>query len=679
MADFLSSLQQNFTSDNPLGNLLNTGVDKDRNRFLTGLKTTSSGQKEDPTYLGFRLLFDFNTGHSVDQETFLPISPILCDADTINSPFTSTDYFSLAKRVRVNIYDQDQASNKIPNATNDFYFYTAQGYLTQRRSQAENGNRSSGGTPSPGSSNRADSLKGFRNILKGINEKSPWFVQSVDGLDNLLKIPLSRSYAGDQIKDKISRSGILTFNCLDSIDLRVTAMADLYRKATFDQIYLRSLIPQNLRKFRMWIIVTEIRNMHLSTNILDVLNPFGNSAISNIATTVSNVSQASGLLNQPAGPPNASDPLSQRDNVYDSLSKLEPYIFMYQLDQCEFDFDDYVHIPSSLSNADNRTPVSNKFRVHVGKITEKKLQFNILSDLIENESQFAPILIADSWNLAGSKLGTSYDVNNDGNLFAQLANNFINNSVSSVIQKYSPVVSRAVLGNAYGFQLTDITNLANSAQDAVNGIKNLSSPFADSRPQSTGKGGPSQRVYPSIHEDVYGNVNPSYFPTGVGNVYPGGTGYATLNPSDVYPNVPGKDLGLPGRVYPSILEDDYTTDPGVDLGVPARIYPAPSEDTYPTDPGVDLGLPDRVYPNITEDDYTTDPGQSLGPNGRTYVAPSEDVYNIIPPTYPKVNARVYPSTINPTQIVLPDVYPTVPGIDLGEPGRDYPGINEKDY
>ena len=101
MADFLNSVKNNVTggSTDPLNKLLSTGIDKDRNNFLKGLKTTSSGQKEDPTYLGFRLLFDFNYGSSIDTETYLPISPILCASDQIQlTGANGMDLFSGSKK-----------------------------------------------------------------------------------------------------------------------------------------------------------------------------------------------------------------------------------------------------------------------------------------------------------------------------------------------------------------------------------------------------------------------------------------------------------------------------------------------------------------------------------------------------------------------------------------------------
>ena len=667
MADFLNSVQNNITGNTkePGKQLLNTGIDRDRNNFLRGLKTTTSGQKEDPTYLGFRLLFDFNIGSNIDEETFLPISPILCDSPNmkLNLAGSGMDLFSISKYIR-NRVENPSKIREVANVTNDMYYYSALGYLQERRSLYENDHNNA-------SSYRHESLRSFQTMVKSINEKSPWFIQSIDGLNSLLAIPQNRSYPGNQVSNKSNRSGKLVFNCLDSIDLRTTAMADFYRKATYDANNMRSLVPQNLRKFRMWIIVTELRNIHLDRNILDVLNPFNISAVSNVASMVSDIAQSAGINSNNPGS-TADQPNKLVDDSYSRLAKLEPYIFMYQLDQCEFDFDEYTHIPQNLSNADNRKPVDNKFAIHVGKITEKKLQYNILSDLIANKTQFSSILIADSWNMDGSMLGSvDYNVNNDGNLFGRLANNFINNSVSSVVQQYSPIVGQAILGNAYGFQLNDIERLSNSVQDAVSGIGNLKSPFQDFTPQAQGLGGPNERAYPTLIDDVYKN-NVIHNNSTLGSVYNGNNTSNTHLNEDAYNNVPGKDLGLPDRMYPSIIQDNYLNDPGKDLGVPDRVYKKPNNDVYPTDPGPDLGLPGRVYPHIQSDNYTGVPGGDLGVPNRVYPPSTGDAY----PTDPGVDlglpGRVYPNIIS-------DNYPNVPGSDLGEPNRVYPPTNDDVY
>ena len=59
MANFLNEIKDNFSSITDKNQILNAGVDKQRTAFLKGLKSTSSGQKEDPTYTGFRIMFDF--------------------------------------------------------------------------------------------------------------------------------------------------------------------------------------------------------------------------------------------------------------------------------------------------------------------------------------------------------------------------------------------------------------------------------------------------------------------------------------------------------------------------------------------------------------------------------------------------------------------------------------------
>ena len=76
MADFLNQIKDNLSSVTDTNQILSGNVDKQRTAFLKGLKSTSSGQKEDPTYTGFRIMFDMGYNGLVDPETFLPISPL---------------------------------------------------------------------------------------------------------------------------------------------------------------------------------------------------------------------------------------------------------------------------------------------------------------------------------------------------------------------------------------------------------------------------------------------------------------------------------------------------------------------------------------------------------------------------------------------------------------------------
>ena len=478
MADFLNQIKDNFSSITDTNQILSGNVDKQRTSFLKGLKSTSSGQKEDPTYTGFRIMFDMGYNGLVDPETFLPISPLFSKGrEGEGNPKMmkmdgSTDFFHLSR----------QKMYPFPNYTEKMHYMTAEGYLRQRRSKAENGlggdlkdntGRVIAGDRSQindsSISHRADALLGFKNILTSVNEKSPWFIQSIEGLDKVLTVTPPRQIGGGS-GYKEQRSGILTFDCMDSIDLRINAMAELYRKATYDYQNHRELLPANLRKFRMWIIVTEIRQIDLQKNLADVLNPFNMPGVSNAINSVRDIAQSAGILKNDAT--ESKNPKADLNSFVKSFERMQPYIMIYQLDLCEFNFDDSYAFGTLSNSISSGSPVKNKFKVHVGAAKEYKLQYNILSDLIRNESIFAPILIQDSWNLLGSKiLMNNTTLDNNTNLFKNLANNFITNSVASVVQQQvSPIVTKTLLGNAYGFRLSDAVRSLNSVQDLVSGI-----------------------------------------------------------------------------------------------------------------------------------------------------------------------------------------------------------------
>ena len=723
MANFLNEIKDNFNSVTDSNQILNKGVDKQRTAFLKGLKSTSSGQKEDPTYTGFRIMFDFGYGGLVDPSTFLPISPLLSkgkegDGKTMRND-GATDFFHLSRQ-RMNI------DGGYPNYTERMHYMTAEGFLRERRSAAENG-ENGGSTDNTGRvitggdsdrfqsgvSHRAAALSSFKNLLSSINEKSPWFIQSIAGLDRVLGVDQQRQIEG--AKGREQRSGVLTFECMDSIDLRINAMAELYRKATYDYQYHRQLLPDNLRKFRMYIIVTEIRQIDLQKNLADVLNPFNLPGVRNAYDSIRDIAQSAGILKTTA--PESRNAQTDLESFVKSFERMEPYILIYQLDLCEFNFDQsYPFTTLNNSVGPGANPVKNTFKVHVGSAKEYKLQYNILSDLIKNESTFSPILIQDSWNLVGSNILQAGSINNNLNLFKKLASNFITNSVASVVQQQvSPIVTKQLLGNAYGFRLSDAVRSLNSVQDLVSGIKETKDPFGDYRPQSRGLGGPNERQYPTVKEDVYPNNNPNNaIGSAQGNVFPPQAIPGSLGQNDAYPTNPGKDLGLPSRVYPNLKDDEYRHVGGDfdnnDLGVPSRVYTDIKDDVYSKNPGEDLGLPKRIYKVNNDDLYSQTPGKDLGLPDRKYDSIKEDVYSNDKINYKSIDEKeyvndkglkeelksdVYPnasieySSIDerlysndqktPEDLSNQDVYPNSPGKDLGLPKRLYPTIENNAY
>ena len=104
---------------------------------------------------------------------------------------------------------------------------------------------------SMGDNARFNMLKDFKSLLSTLNIDYPWYFQSIEGL--------SEAWVRDYKTPKIKKE--LTITCLESIDLRITALMDLYRKIAYDWNNRRAILPDNLRKFNLSIKIYDIRNI----------------------------------------------------------------------------------------------------------------------------------------------------------------------------------------------------------------------------------------------------------------------------------------------------------------------------------------------------------------------------------------------------------------------------------
>ena len=676
MADFAGNLRSEVKDS------LNRKIDTQRDKFLKGISTSKHGKKEDPTYLHFKFIFDTGDTSPIDPETFLAPSPLF---RPYNPPPPEKSKQELEKMTKKDFdeYNQERATS-ITGAgfiTADEFFYGSKFKI--------NGMQDVGAFPINGgfaymsaqqflyqrSVKRRDMLSAFRNGLLYINQNCPYYFQSITGLDQLLKADIKNIHKGP---GKPQRMGTLNVECLESIDMRIFALSELYRKAVYDYTYHRTMLPENLRKFRMWLVVTEIRNIQLSYGINDVLNPFSIPAVANAANFADSFNSQTGFLDKIGGDSQKStntDPNNPNSDKFGSY-EMGPYAFVYQFDQCEFDFDDSYPSYSTIDNKGSG-PVTNKFKIHVGRVKDYKIQFNQLADVIKKNDNIKQMVISDVWGSAeGDYNNYEYvgatgisnvdlsDKPNPAQAFSQMASNFITNTVADLKNQGVSILQGALLGNIYGLGGMNLGASTRSAQSLINTLKNgIPNPLADNSPQAKGLGGPGERQYPTLNEDAYPNssAQPSQ---NLGNAL----GNSSANPSnlkeDVYKNVPGKDLGLPDRQYQKVKTDEYKDVPGKDLGVPKRVYNKPKEDVYPTNPGVDGGLPDRQYPKLKIDEYSNVPGTDLGVPGRIYQPVNGDVY----PTNPGVDLGL------PTRIYGPasgDEYNNVPGKDLGIPERIY--------
>ena len=679
-------------------------TDKLRSLFLKGFKLSKQGKYEDPTYLGFKIVIDFGVLPIRDDDG-LPPSPLFKEDSYIPSGFSSTNPFG-----------QPQYSYRTtPNGAVDFYSATS--YLREREAGFQRGGK------------RSDMLIQFKNSLSDLLNNSPWFLQTISGLDQLPLVS-RKGFAVETESDFNSQrtaGKALEFTTLESLNLRMTALADLYNQATFDYDNMRELVPRNLRKFTMYIFVSEIRNFFKTSRLI------GSSAA---LTTIDNLTSILGSGNNPgtnignvAGEQNSeynggssnTNPasafnsfvgnVSDRSGLDNDLSLfrnqqdqsgIKPVI-VFECRNCEFDFSESTAVPSEISaGSDTATPVGQKFRIVVGRVRMRSQYPNIRQD-------GKPMVLGDSWD--GARSSVQRNPSNLGNdilsIGGELLTNFLSNSVNDLINEgvasfIKPNVAgldTLALGNIYSLNPSQILgNLSfNSAQQFLDQLGNVNAGFKKTElpnPQTTGLGGPPERVYKKVTDDVYGKVpgqdlgvsNVSgvqgrVYPEPKGDTYTGVPGTDLGVPDrvygvpggDIYNEVPGPDLGVPDRVYPAPGGDVYATSPGPDLGVPDRVYPAPGGDVYPDVPGPDLGVPDRVYKNLNDDVYSNVPGSDLGVPQRVYPTISEDVYssNQTPISLPE--EKVYPDAVKSASepnIGSTQVYPQTQKISSNGELRD---------
>ena len=232
-----------------------------------------------------------------------------------------------------------------------------------------------------GSPVRQAYLEIFANTLFRIQEEAPWYFQSVSGLSDLYKIDPANNFRG---KDKV-----LTIECLESIDLRMSLLADAYRNLAFEVQGMREVLPKNLRTFNMHVHVLEFRKFNTTFGIIaDQLSGANRTvrgqenqqaainarrrnvypAPSLFTGTFDNINNAVANLNSQLGGlfsynQAGSDVDPTVASAFEAIS-----VQTFVLKDCEFDF--FSEAPGYLDNVSVKEmpEATHKFKIKVGKI-----------------------------------------------------------------------------------------------------------------------------------------------------------------------------------------------------------------------------------------------------------------------------------------------------------------------
>jgi hypothetical protein len=303
--------------------------------FLSSARTKSIrgvllDEYDEPTYLGFWIKFNFNQG-IVDKSGFM-------------------DENSLPAGLLAGVNDD----------------YSAERYLKNI-----------------GYANRAQSLNAFKEILKSVSEDFPWYITSVEGLADIYKIETAQNFRGKEKK--------ISLEFLEGIDMRITSMFDAYRKAAFDNVYMRYLLPDIMRSFSMDIYITEFRTFHTPTRTIknkEVQTPPGvggnqygiDTSQGPISALANNITNAFNELDSEQAETQAEQLASwisgtgsgNGDNGIHFLKYMDEHlsVIKFELSSCEFDLESLEPSWTGALKSGEAEAATYKASIKVGKIRE---------------------------------------------------------------------------------------------------------------------------------------------------------------------------------------------------------------------------------------------------------------------------------------------------------------------
>ena len=108
---------------------------------------------------------------------------------------------------------------------------------------------------------RKKSLIKFVRSLSYISSNAPWFFKSVKDVNNALNMNLDNLTAEKSIEIECSE---------EATDLRLLTLMDFYKYAAYDAINQKEILPENLRKFDLDIVVFQSPIRYLQTSTRDL-------------------------------------------------------------------------------------------------------------------------------------------------------------------------------------------------------------------------------------------------------------------------------------------------------------------------------------------------------------------------------------------------------------------------
>ena len=208
----------------------NWGYDDYINERNIFVKHLSDGLDE-PNWLYCRVFFNFNTFHGL-------LGGIMNDNN--------------------NSHIKSDVSNHYFGDDNDgiLGINTAHGYL----SQCANLQTLYNVEDMPG---RLKALKKYVNLLSQISTFSPWIFSGISNLNNASNVDLTKLTENKTFELKLN---------VDTVDWRISTLMSLYKYACYDDVNQKEILPDNLRKFDMSVVLFSVPIKYIHTPALLIDN-----------------------------------------------------------------------------------------------------------------------------------------------------------------------------------------------------------------------------------------------------------------------------------------------------------------------------------------------------------------------------------------------------------------------
>ena len=362
----------------------------------SGLKGDDSKSKlfskryDEPTYLTFRIEFDLD-----------------CIDENLNQNAMANERFNSLPHPLFNIVGKNISSSIDPNATASIKdLNDTNGSVEDTLTESSYKPKYKGYSTydyllnSLGEEKRANMLLQFIDGIYDIQTNSPYYFQSITGLESLLRVdPLS----GRRVKED---ARTITINCMEALDMRITQLMTLYRKVAWDDVYQRWMLPDMMRFFKMKIYISEMRLFH-TTDLESEQTEKSLSSKAKLRNTL-NLSSVDLALN--VYDKVVSSFGSKEHQVEETFALMSSAInevlptICIDCEQCEFDISDTLSYLSNLSSSKPETKSPNpQIKILVRNIKETHV-YSLNKNTDDNIDESNNIINKDSYIISDNEL-----------------------------------------------------------------------------------------------------------------------------------------------------------------------------------------------------------------------------------------------------------------------------------